>query len=260
MIDYPVIDPVALQLGPLAIRWYALSYVVGIVLGYAYVVKLCARHGPALAKEAKDNLILFAIIGVMLGGRIGYVLFYQFGYFLENPAHILMLWQGGMSFHGGAAGVIIAFWFFARKYKIPYLMLMDRIVCAVPIGLFLGRLANFINGELFGRTTDVPWAMVFPRGGPEPRHPSQLYEAALEGLLLLLVLYVLQRFTPAIKRHGFLGGVFLVGYGISRTVAECFREPDVQIGFLAGGVTMGQLLCVPMVLAGAWLMLRAKKT
>ncbi len=260
MIPFPNIDPVAIEIGPLAIRWYALSYVVGILLGYRYVVKLCERHGPALTKDAKDNLVLFAILGVLLGGRIGYVLFYQPAYFLEYPLHVFMLWQGGMSFHGGAAGVIIAYYFFARKYKIPYLQLMDKVVCAVPIGLGLGRLANFINGELFGRISDVPWAMIFPRGGPDPRHPSQLYEAALEGLVLFLVLWALQRFTKVPDHYGRLGGIFLVGYGISRIVAECFREPDVQLGFFAGGVTMGQILSVPMILAGTWLIARAKKT
>lgn len=258
MLAFPNIDPVAIAIGPLAIRWYALAYVAGIVLGYRYVVKLAKHHGPAFSDEAKDNLILYAILGVLLGGRLGYVLFYQPGYFIEHPQHIVMLWQGGMSFHGGAAGVIIAYALFARKYGLSYLSLMDKIVCAVPIGLFLGRLANFINGELYGRHSDVPWAMAFPRGGPDARHPSQLYEAALEGLALFALLYVLQRYTGAMKRHGLLGGVFLIGYGLSRIVAECFREPDVQIGFLMGGVTMGQILSVPMVLAGLWLATRAK--
>lgn len=259
MLTFPNIDPVALEIGPLAIRWYALAYVAGIVLGYLYVAKLCERHGPELTKDAKDNLILFAILGVLIGGRTGYILFYQPGYFLEHPLHVFMLWQGGMSFHGGAAGVIIAYAFFARKYGLSYLQLMDKIVCAVPIGLFLGRLANFVNGELFGRESDVPWAMVFPRGGDMPRHPSQLYEAGLEGLVLLLVLYVLQRFTRIAQYRGALGGVFLMGYGIARMTAECFREPDVQIGFLAGGVTMGQVLSIPMVLAGLVLAARARK-
>ena len=259
MLTFPNIDPVAIAIGPLAIRWYALAYVVGILLGYRYVVKLCERHGPVLTKAAKDNMILFAIIGILLGGRIGYVLFYQFGYFLEHPLHIVMLWQGGMSFHGGIIGVIVAYYLYARTYGIPYLQWMDRIACAAPIGLFLGRIANFINGELYGRHSDVPWAMAFPRGGPDPRHPSQLYEAALEGLALFVLLYVLQRFTRAPQQYGMLGGVFLIGYGISRIIAECFREPDVQIGLLAGGVTMGQILSVPMVLAGMWFALRAPK-
>ncbi|MBA4275109.1 MAG: prolipoprotein diacylglyceryl transferase, partial [Alphaproteobacteria bacterium] len=225
MLAFPTIDPVALEIGPLAIRWYALAYVAGIVLGYRYVVKLAERHGPAFTSDAKDNLIPYAILGVLFGGRLGYVLFYQPAYFIEHPQHILMLWQGGMSFHGGAAGVIIAYALFARKYRLSYLSLMDKIVCAVPIGLFLGRIANFINGELYGRHSDVPWAMAFPRGGPDPRHPSQLYEAALEGLALFVLLYVLQRYTKSMQRHGLLGGVFLVGYGLSRITAECFREP-----------------------------------
>lgn len=259
MLTYPNIDPVALSIGPLVIRWYALAYVVGIVLGYRYVVRLCSTHGMVLSKDAKDNMILYAIIGILLGGRLGYVLFYQPAYFLDNPLHIFMLWQGGMAFHGGIVGVIVAYWFFTRKFKLSFLGFMDCVACAAPIGLCLGRIANFINGELYGRHTDVPWAMAFPRGGPDPRHPSQLYEAALEGVFLCVVLYVLQRFTRAAQYHGMLGGIFLIGYGLSRITAEFFREPDVQIGFIADAVTMGQILSVPMVLAGIWLVSRAKK-
>lgn len=258
-MTFPDIDPIALQLGPLAIRWYALSYVVGVLLAYVYVVRFAREYGPSFTKEAKDNLIFCGIIGVMLGGRIGYVLFYQFAYFMENPLHILKLWEGGMSFHGGAAGVIVAFYIFAKKYKIDYLVLMDRITAAVPIGLGLGRIANFINGELYGRVTDSPLGMVFPRGGPEPRHPSQLYEAALEGLVLFVLLYVLTRYTRAPKHPGFIGGAFLAGYGTARFTVEFFREPDAQLGFLMAGATMGQLLCVPMILAGAFFMVRACK-
>ncbi len=247
MFAFPDIDPVALQIGPLAIRWYALSYVVGIVLGYYYVVRLCEKHGPMLTKEAKDNLILFAILGVLLGGRIGYILFYQPEYFLEHPLSVFMLWQGGMSFHGGAAGVIIAYAFFARKYKISYLQLMDKIVCAVPIGLFLGRIANFINGELWGRTTDVPWGMLFPGAGPLPRHPSQLYEFFFEGIVLFfLLLWYKIRNPPA----GNVGGMFLLGYGVFRFGIEFFREPDAHLGILSLGMSMGQWLCMPMILAG----------
>lgn len=258
-MPFPDIDPIALTLGPFVIRWYALAYVAGIVLGYLYVVRMAEKHGPVFTKEAKDNLILFAIIGVLLGGRLGYVLFYQSGYYLSHPLEALKVWHGGMSFHGGALGVILAFAVFARKYKLSYLILMDRITAAVPIGLLLGRLANFINGELFGRVTDAPIGMVFPQGGPEPRHPSQLYEAALEGLVLFAVLYLLTRYTAAPKKPGFISGAFLAGYGIARFGVEFFREPDEQLGFLFMGATMGQLLCIPMIVAGTWLMARAKK-
>jgi phosphatidylglycerol---prolipoprotein diacylglyceryl transferase len=257
MIAFPVIDPVAISIGPFAIRWYALAYVAGILLGYRMVLALCARHGQTLTQAAKDNLILFAVLGVMLGGRVGYVLFYQSAYFFDHPLQILEVWQGGMSFHGGTLGVIFAFFLFARRYKIPYLSLMDKIACAAPIGLFLGRIANFINGELYGRASDVPWAMVFPRGGPDPRHPSQLYEAALEGLVLFILLYLVQRTTRAAQYHGRLSGMFLVGYALARSIAECFREPDIQIGFLSGGITMGQLLCVPMLVLGVVLIVRS---
>jgi phosphatidylglycerol:prolipoprotein diacylglycerol transferase len=256
MIPFPVIDPVAISIGPFAIRWYALAYVAGIVLGYRMVLSLCARHGQTLTQAAKDNLIVYAVLGVMLGGRVGYVLFYQSAYFFENPLEILQVWQGGMSFHGGMLGVILAFYVFARRYKIPYLSLMDKIACAAPIGLFLGRITNFINGELYGRVSDVPWAMVFPRGGPDPRHPSQIYEAALEGLMLFVLLYFVQRRTCAAQHYGRLSGLFLVGYAIARTIAECFREPDIQIGFLAFGITMGQVLCVPMLVLGVVLITR----
>lgn len=256
---FPDIDPVALAIGPFVIRWYALAYVVGIVLGYLYVVRMAEKHGPVFTKEAKDNLILFAIIGVLLGGRLGYVLFYQSGYYLAHPLEALKVWHGGMSFHGGALGVILAFAVFARKYKLSYLILMDRITAAVPIGLLLGRLANFVNGELYGRVTDAPIGMVFPQGGPEPRHPSQLYEAALEGLVLFVILYVLTRYTRAPKWPGVISGAFLAGYGLARFGVEFFREPDEQLGFLLMGATMGQLLCIPMILAGTWLMLRAKR-
>ena len=289
LMTFPDIDPIALAIGPLTIRWYALAYVAGIMLGYLAIVRDAARFGPTLSREAKDNLVLFAILGVMLGGRLGYVLFYQTEYYLDHPLEALKIWQGGMSFHGGMLGVIAAFFLFAKKYlsinslereerqgrdhersevrggrggalHAPpannYLTLMDRIALAAPIGLFFGRIANFINGELFGRATDVPWGMVFPRGGPIMRHPSQLYEAALEGLLLFIILFVLTRFTSAPKRPGFLSGVFLLGYGAARFVVEFFREPDEQLGFLWLGATMGQLLCVPMIVLGVWLMVR----
>lgn len=250
-IPYPQIDPIAFEIGPLAIRWYALSYIVGLVLGWRYCRLLTARaFDKRLTPEAFDDFLLWATLGVLLGGRLGYVLFYMPGYYLHNPAEILILWQGGMSFHGGMLGVAVALAVFAWRRGLHVFAVSDIVACAAPIGLFLGRIANFINGELYGRPTDVPWAMVFPAGGPVPRHPSQLYEAILEGLVLFAVLFVVQR-RGGLGRPGLATGVFLAGYGLGRFVAEIFREPDAFIGFLALGTTMGQILSIPMMLAGA---------
>jgi phosphatidylglycerol---prolipoprotein diacylglyceryl transferase len=205
-----------------------------------------------------DDFLVWATLGVVLGGRIGYILFYNFDQYAAHPIEMLYLWRGGMSFHGGAAGVCVAIVLFCLQRSIPMVAFADIIVCAVPIGLFFGRIANFINGELWGRVTDVPWAMVFPTGGPEPRHPSQLYECFLEGAVLFTVLWALQRFTPARQRPGTLSGVFLMGYAIARIIVEFFRQPDAQLGFLFWGVTMGQLLSLPLLLAGLWLVLSAR--
>jgi phosphatidylglycerol:prolipoprotein diacylglycerol transferase len=254
VIPYPAIDPVLVHLGPLAIRWYALAYIAGILLGWLYARALIRneRHwgGPApMTAIDFDDFVLWVTLGIILGGRIGYVLFYNLPYFAAHPAQVVQLWHGGMSFHGGFTGCVLAVVLFARKRGLPILSLGD-LTCAVgPIGLFLGRIANFINGELWGRPTDVPWAMVFPGGGPLPRHPSQLYEATLEGLVLLIVLYWLIR-AGALKRPGLIVGAFACGYAVARVICEFFREPDVQLGFLWGGATMGQLLSVPLFLAG----------
>lgn len=261
MLTYPQIDPILVEIGPFAIRWYALAYVAGVVLGYRYILHLVAHWKSfALSKDARDNIIFAAILGIILGGRLGYILFYQFDYYFAHPLDVFKVWQGGMAFHGGILGVIIAFYIFARRYKLPYLSFMDTVACAAPIGLFFGRLANFINGELYGRVSDVPWAMVFPRGGPDPRHPSQLYEAGLEGIALFLLLYFISRFTNAHKRAGLLSGIFLIGYGMARFSVEFFREPDEQLGLLFAGASMGQLLCLPMIIAGIVLILCAKKS
>jgi phosphatidylglycerol:prolipoprotein diacylglycerol transferase len=258
LIDYPKIDPVLFEIGPFAIRWYALAYIVGLILGWRYCVWLASKPPLALARELFDDFLVWAIIGVLLGGRFGYVLFYKPAYYLANPVEIPMLWEGGMSFHGGMIGVILLLYWFARQRNVPFFALMDVVAVAGPIGLFFGRLANFINGELYGRPTDVAWAMIFPAGGPVPRHPSQLYEAALEGILLFLVLHFAARHTDARLRYGWLSGMFLVGYSLSRILVEFFREPDAHLGYLAGVATMGQLLSVPMLLLGIWLMARAK--
>lgn len=253
------LDPVLIQLGPLAVRWYALAYVAGILLGYMYIKRINTHIAPPLlSQKALDDMVLFAVLGIIAGGRLGYVFFYNAPYYLANPGEILAIWQGGMAFHGGLIGVAVAFYLFARRYKVPFLPLMDRIACAAPIGLFFGRFANFINGELYGRASDVAWAVQFPTGGPVTRHPSQLYEAALEGLLLFVLLFVLWHKTTLRRKSGALAGIFLVGYGISRASIEFFREPDAQLGFLWGGATMGQLLCIPMILLGGYLIKNAK--
>jgi phosphatidylglycerol:prolipoprotein diacylglycerol transferase len=254
VLPFPTIDPVLISIGPFAVRWYALSYIAGIVLGWLYARVLIRDQrlwgGPAPMTVADfDDFVVWVTIGIILGGRIGYVLFYNPAYFLAHPLEIPKLWTGGMSFHGGFLGCVGAVILFAWRRGLPLLSLGDVTCAAGPIGLFLGRIANFINGELWGRPTDVPWAMVFPHAGPLPRHPSQLYEAALEGLVLFIVLGLLVR-RGALRRPGLLIGAFAIGYGIARSFCELFREPDVQIGYLWGGLTMGMVLNVPLVLAG----------
>ena len=249
-LAFPAIDPIAISIGPIAIRWYALAYIAGLLLGWKYVVYYCTKTPNIMSKRDVDDLLFWATLGVILGGRLGYILFYNLDYYLDNPANTLKVWQGGMAFHGGFMGVILAIILFARKRGISILAVLDAAAVATPIGLFFGRIANFINGELYGRTTDVAWGMVFPNGGPEPRHPSQLYEALLEGLILFVVLFILSRKAFVRHRPGILGGTFVAGYGISRIIVEFFRQPDAQLGYLAGGITMGQILSIPMVLAG----------
>ncbi|SUE63160.1 prolipoprotein diacylglyceryl transferase [Roseomonas gilardii] len=257
-ILFPAFDPVAIQLGPFAIRWYALAYITGILLGWWMVRRLVQLAPQAATREQVDDFVTWATLGIVLGGRIGYVLFYRPGHYIEHPLEALYLWQGGMSFHGGAAGVILALYFFTRSQRLDFLGFSDRVTSVVPVGLFFGRIANFINGELWGRVTDVPWGMVFPTGGPEPRHPSQLYQASMEGVILFILLQILVH-RPALRaRSGFVSGAFLAGYGVARIVGELFRQPDAQLGFLFAGITMGQLLSLPMVLIGAWLMWRSR--
>jgi phosphatidylglycerol:prolipoprotein diacylglycerol transferase len=257
-IPYPNFDPVALQLGPFAIRWYALAYITGLVLGWRYCLALAKRPPHLLKPIDIDDFLVWATLGVVLGGRIGYVLFYRPGYYVTDPLEALQLWHGGMSFHGGCAGVILALWLFTRRRGIPFLCLADIVACAEPIGQFFGRLANFVNGELWGRPTDVSWAMVFPHDPlGVPRHPSQLYQAGLEGLLLFILLFVLER-RGLRERPGAMSGVFLIGYAVARSAGELFREPDPQLGFLFLGTTMGQLLSVPMIVGGIWLIWRSK--
>jgi phosphatidylglycerol:prolipoprotein diacylglycerol transferase len=256
-IPYPAIDPIIIQFGPFAIRWYALAYIAGLVIGWRYCIAL-AKRPPLFVKPLDiDDFLTWATLGVVLGGRLGYVLFYKPDYYFTHPLEIFEVWHGGMSFHGGALGVIVAIALFCRQRSLSFFSFGDIIVCAVPIGLFFGRIANFINGELWGRVTDVPWAMVFPTGGPEPRHPSQLYEACLEGIILFLVINGLERFTRIRDKPGALSGVFLIGYGCARIIAEFFRQPDSFLGFVAFGfVTMGQILSLPLIAVGLILLLR----
>jgi len=256
-VPFPAIDPVAIELGPLAIRWYALAYAVGLLAGWRLARRLAAAPPRILRPERVDDLFAWIVLGVVLGGRLGYVLFYKPGYYLSNPEEALFVWQGGMSFHGGLAGVALAIALFARRHTLPMLRVGDIVAAVTPIGLFLGRLANFVNGELYGRVSDAPWAMVFPADPLQsPRHPSQLYEAALEGLLLGLILLVLARRGRVRARPGLLSGVCLLGYAVARSFCELFREPDAHLGFVLGPVTMGQLLCAPLAVAGLALMLR----
>ncbi|MCX2561817.1 prolipoprotein diacylglyceryl transferase [Acetobacter farinalis] len=256
---FPQFDPVLLHLGPLTIRWYALSYIVGIVLGISLLRRLVRLPPVAATPEQADDFLGWVTLGVLLGGRLGYVLFYQPGYYLTHPFSIIEVWKGGMSFHGGALGVIIALALFSWRNKLNFLAFADRATVAVPVGLALGRIANFINGELWGREAPatLPWAMIFPDAGPIPRHPSELYEALTEGLLLFLVMFAASRKQSVRERPGFLAGLFLAGYACARSFCEFFREPDAFLGFLPGGVTMGQVLCVPMLVAGVALMVHA---
>ena len=269
-IPYPNIDPNLIEIGWFVIRWYSLAYIAGLALGWLYCRRLVARS-PALAdppplagadaeetpeerrKALFDDFFVWAILGVILGGRLGSVLFYNLDSYLADPISVLYLWRGGMSFHGGMLGVLVAMILFTRRRGIGLVAFADLICAAAPIGLFFGRIANFINGELYGRPSNVAWSMVFPADPYQvPRHPSQLYEAALEGLVLFLVLYVLAR-AGGLARTGLISGVFLTGYSLARTIVEQFREPDAHIGFLVGGATMGQLLSAPMLLGGLFL-------
>ncbi len=257
-IPFPAIDPVALAIGPFAIRWYALAYIVGLLIGWRYCLALSGRSPHLVHRQDVDDFLVWATLGVVLGGRIGYVLFYNPGYYFAHPLQAFYVWHGGMSFHGGAIGVTAAIILFTRLRKIPIFAFSDIITEAIPIGLFFGRVANFINGELYGRPTDVPWAMIFPNGGPVPRHPSQLYEAVCEGILLFLLLFVAER-RGARETPGIVTGLFLAGYAVARMSGELFRQPDQQLGYLIFGTTMGQLLSIPVLIAGIAIILWARQ-
>ncbi|SON57060.1 Prolipoprotein diacylglyceryl transferase [Hartmannibacter diazotrophicus] len=253
------------SLGPFALRWYALAYIVGLVFGWWYLRKMVRtdRLWAGLSRPGEieiDDLLVWMTFGVVLGGRIGYVLFYDLDVYLANPIEILKTWNGGMSFHGGLAGTAVAMMLFARKHGLRIRTLFDLSAAAVPVGLGLGRIANFINGELYGRVSDVPWAIVFPNGGDLPRHPSQLYEAGLEGIVLMAVLTVLVWKRQALARPGLVTGVFGIGYGLARIIVENYRMPDAQLGYLAfDTITMGMVLSVPMILIGLAFILAAPR-
>ena len=261
LIAYPIIDPVLVHIGPLPIRWYALAYIGGLIGGWAAARWLVARPRlwgtrvhPTLLSI--DDLVVYIALGIILGGRLGYILFYNPGYFLAHPLEMLIVWQGGMSFHGGLIGAAVAMIVFARRNGVRLDAVTDPVAAVVPIGLFLGRVANFIKPELWGRPTDVAWAMIFPGSDGQPRHPSQLYEASLEGLALLALLWIVIG-RGGLRRDGLITAWFCIGYGCARIVSECFREPDKQLGYLFEGATMGMLLSVPLILFGLVLLARA---
>jgi phosphatidylglycerol:prolipoprotein diacylglycerol transferase len=263
--SFPDIGPVAFSIGPFAVRWYALAYIAGLVFAFSYMkrlvgdARLWGKRPADISPAQLDDLFVWGVLGVILGGRLGYVVAYEPMVFVHHPLQAFAIWQGGMSFHGGFLGVVVACYVFARRHGLALDRLLDLGGASVPVGLGLGRLANFINGELWGRVSDVPWAMVFPTGGGMARHPSQLYEAALEGLALFLAARFATHRLKLLERPGAVAGTFAVGYALARIVAEAFREPDVQLGFLWGPVTMGMLLSVPLGLVGVWLLVRARK-
>lgn len=264
-ITFPDIDPVIFSIGPVAIRWYGLGYVVGIIFAWWFAKRLVSNLGLWRNQKAPmngadlDDFVVWAAIGIVVGGRVGYILFYDIARIIADPLSIFAVWQGGMSFHGGFLGATLAMILFARSRGIGIWSMFDVVAAGVPVGLGLVRVTNFINSELWGRETDMPWGVIFPTGGPDPRHPSQLYEAFLEGLVLFIVLYILIYLGRKLKVPGFISGAFVFGYGLSRIIVEFFREPDAHIGYLAGGwLTMGMLLSLPMVIVGLWVISTAK--
>jgi phosphatidylglycerol:prolipoprotein diacylglycerol transferase len=250
-MKYPQIDPVLIHFGPLQMRWYGLMYIVGFIVAYFLLISQSRQRKLPMNRTEIEDLLTSCILGLVIGARVGYCLIYNPAYYIAHPFKIFAVWEGGMSFHGGMIGLLLTGWGYSIWRKKSFLMLADLGAMAATPGLFFGRIGNFINGELFGRTTDVPWAMVFPNGGPLPRHPSQIYEALCEGLLLFVILYILSKKT---QKHGIIISVFLFMYGLIRFALEFFREPDPQLGFILGPFTMGQILCVLMMVTGACLL------
>lgn len=256
MLIYPDIDPVLISIGPLQIRWYALAYIAGLMIGAWYMQHINRRYRLIAGLKPFDDVMSWAIIGIIVGGRLGYVLFYNASYYVAQPLEIFMIWHGGMSFHGGLIGVAVSLYLLARQKNYPPLKLADLCALAAPIGLFFGRIANFINGELYGRVTDVPWAMIFPYSDGLPRHPSQLYEAGLEGVAIFIILSLLYRCEWVRVRAGYTAGLFCILYAIARTIVELFREPDAHLGLILGPLSAGQLLSLPMLVVGGVLLWR----
>lgn len=256
-IDYPDISPVIFSIGPLVIRWYSLAYLAGILISWFLIARNIKKYNLPLSKKDLEDLVFYATLGIILGGRFGYMIFYGHDMFMENPLEIFAIWHGGMSFHGGIAGVIAALYFGAKKIGYRFLSITDLASLYVPIGIFFGRIANFVNDELWGRVTTVPWAVRFPSGGYLPRHPSQLYEAAMEGVIMFIILNLLWRLRFVRQHTGFISGMFLSLYGLFRISMEQFREPDRQLGFIWNHITMGQLLSLPFFALGLYLIYRA---
>ena len=256
-ITFPNIDPIMFEIGFLKVHWYSMAYIAGFMATYFYFLRVIKKDGfNFLSLKAVDSLLNHGILGIILGGRIGYTLFYNFSYYSTNYMEIIKIWKGGMSFHGAVIGLIISIFLFSRKNKISYLYIFDIIASIAPLGIFLGRIANFINAELYGRVTDVSWGVVFPNSDGLPRHPSQLYEAFFEGLLLLIIINLLRLSQRILRKHGFLTGVFCIGYSLSRFFIEYYREPDIQLGFILNNITMGQILTLPLFVIGIILLIR----
>lgn len=259
-LEFPHISPIFFSVGPLAVRWYSLAYLAGIVAAWLLILRSVKKYNLGMTRADVEDAVFYATIGIIAGGRIGYVLFYGDGFFWHNPLRILAIWQGGMSFHGGAAGAVLGLWYAARKTKTNFWQLTDLAALNAPIGIFLGRLANFINDELWGRVTDVAWAVRFPSGGYLPRHPSQLYEALGEGIFIFVVLNWLWYGSPAVRaRKGMVSALFVLMYACFRIALEYFRQPDAQLGFYFGFATMGQMLSLPLLVIGGWLFYRSFK-
>lgn len=264
-IAFPPLNPIAFSIGPFSVHWYALAYIVGMLFAWWYLKrlvtfpKLWGAYRPTMTMQQVDDLFLWFLVGVIGGGRLGYVLFYKPAFYFANPLEIFKTWDGGMSFHGGFLGVVVACWLYGRKHGIGLDRLLDLGAAVTPVGLGLGRIANFINAELWGRPSDMPWAVIFP-GDNFGRHPSQLYEALLEGLVLFVVVRIATHHFAALQYPGRAAGIYALGYGLSRILVEHFREPDAQLGYFAGFITMGMILSLPLVAIGTWLLVRSRRT
>ena len=257
--EFPAISPVIFAIGPIAVRWYSMAYLIGIVAAWLLILRLIKKYDLPLTRQQVEDTVFFTTIGIVVGGRLGYVLFYGGEYYLQNPLKIFAIWQGGMSFHGGAIGAVMGILYTAYSRKVNFWLLTDMAALFAPIGIFLGRIANFINDELWGRVSTVPWAVKFPSGGYLPRHPSQLYEAITEGLLMFIILNLLWKKEFVRTHYGIISSIFLIIYGISRICMEFFREPDAQIGFIVNNITMGQLLSLPFLILGLYILNKSIK-